>query len=134
MYTNYYNIANNIIEKYESFNKGEQAFKNFTIFKCLRNLKKSNEQMLTKIKTVIKEKDKYEQAKHLIEIYSNKKKEYYANDRSGDDLNKEDDTAWFNEILEREKEKEKITKSSNDFTNGKDNGKKKKYIHNKKNS
>ena len=132
IYTNYYNIAGNIIEKYESFNKGEGAFKNFTIFKCLRNLKKSNEQMLTKIREVVKEKNKLEQAKHLIAIYSTKKDEYYANTRSGEDLNEEDDTDWLKEVLEREKERD--TKSKNDFSNGKETMKKKKTIHNKKNS
>ena len=44
VYQNYFKIANHIITKYESFNKGEKAFKNFTIFKCLRNLKFSNNQ------------------------------------------------------------------------------------------
>ena len=45
IYTNYYKSASHIIEKYESFNKGEDSFKNFTIFKCLYNLKLSNAQI-----------------------------------------------------------------------------------------
>ncbi len=114
MYQNYYKIACNIIEKYESFNKDEGAFKNFTIFKCLRNLKVSNDQILGKLKSIINKKDKLDKAKDLIEIYSNKKKNYYANEKVGDDLNKEDDGDWLKEILEKE-EKILAKKSSIDI-------------------
>ena len=105
IYDNYYKIANSIIEKYESFNKGEEALKNFTIFKCLYNLKNSNNQILEDLKSVIKEKDKFEKAKNLIKIYSNKKKEYNSTDKTGEDLNKEDDSKWIQEISEKEKDK-----------------------------
>lgn len=74
IYTNYYNSANHIIEKYETFNKGKEAFKNFTIFKSLYNLKLSNIQILKDLKSIINEKSNFDKAKYLIGIYSNKKK------------------------------------------------------------
>ncbi len=110
IYENYYKIAKYIITKYETFNKGKESFKNFTIFKCLRNLKFSNNQILENLKSVINEKDKFDKAKALIEIYTNKKKNYYTNEKIGNDLNKEDDEQWFKEVCEREKEKEKEKK------------------------
>ena len=106
IYKNYFSIANSIIEKYESFNKGEKDFKNFTIFKCLRNLKFSNTQILEDLKAVINEKDKFDKAKTLIGIYSDKKKLYY-DPEIGNDLNKEDDKEWYEEVCKREKEREK---------------------------
>ena len=110
IYTNNYNSANHIIEKYESFNKGQEAFKNFTIFKCLYNLKFSNRQILGDLKSIINEKNNFDKDKYLIGIYSNKKKEYDSSDKAGGDLNKEDDSDWFKEVCEREKEREKILK------------------------
>ena len=104
IYKNYYDIAKSIIEKYESFNKSEKDFKNFTIFKCLRNLKFSNIQILEDLKAVINEKDKFDKAKTLIGIYSDKKSLYY-NPEIGNDLNKEDDADWLKEVCKREKEK-----------------------------
>ena len=108
IYTNYYNSANHIIEKYELFNKGEDAFKNFTIFKCLYNLKMSNRQILEDLKSIINEKNNFDKAKYLIGIDSNKKKEYDSSDKTGGDLNIEDDSDWFKEVCEREKEREKV--------------------------
>ena len=124
VYQNYFKIANHIITKYESFNKGDKAFKNFTIFKCLRNLKFSNNQILENLKSVINEKDKFDKAKALIEIYTNKKKNYYTNEKIGNDLNKEDDEQWFKEVCEREKEKEKEKKlkETSPSTNSNNNG------------
>ena len=107
IYQNYFKISSHIIEKYESFNKGEGAFKNFTIFKCLRNLKFSNAQILQDLQSIINEKDKFDKAKKLIGIYADKKKNYHSNDGIGNDLNKEDDTEWYKEVIEREKLKEK---------------------------
>ena len=104
IYINYYNSANHIIEKYESFNKGEKTFKNFIIFKCLYNLKFSNRQILEDLKSIINEKNIFNKAKYLIGIYSNKTKEYVSSDKIGSDLNKEDDSDWFKEVCERERE------------------------------
>ena len=73
IYENYFKIASHIVGKYETFNKDKDAFKNFTIFKFLRNLKYSNNQILKGIKTIINGKDKLDQAKTLINIYNEKK-------------------------------------------------------------
>ena len=68
VYTNYYNCANHIVEKYETFNKGKEAFKNFTIFKCLYNLKLSNIQIFEDLNSIINEKSDFGKAKYLIGI------------------------------------------------------------------
>ena len=59
------------------------------------------------LKSIINEKSNFDKAKYLIGIYSNKKKEYDLSDKTGGDLNKEDDSDWFKEICEREKKIEK---------------------------
>ena len=102
IFKNYYSIASHIMEKYESFNKGKDDFKNFTIFKCLRNLKFSNIQILEDLKSIIKEKGKLDKAKVLIGIYDKKKTDYYSKERPGEDLNNEDDKDWLKEVFERE--------------------------------
>ena len=107
IYENYFKIASHIVGKYETFNKDKDAFKNFTIFKCLRNLKYSNNQILEDLKSIISIKDKNEQAKSLIKIYDDKKKKYFADDRKGIDLNQEDDAQWYKEVCEREMRKKK---------------------------
>ena len=103
LYNDYYKCANFIIEKYETFNKGEETYKNFTIFKCLYNLKDSNKDILEDLQKIINEKEKENQAKFLLEIYLNKKTRYYASEMLGGDLNKEDDSKWLEEVCEREK-------------------------------
>ena len=112
IYKNYYSVASSIIEKYELFNKGEKDFKNFTIFKTLRNLRFSNTQILEDLKSVINEKDKFDKAKMLIGIYDDKKNRYYTPDIAND-LNKEDDKDWFKEVCLREKEREKKKEGEN---------------------
>ena len=107
IYENYFKIANHIVGKYETFNKDKDSFKNFTIFKCLRNLKYSNNQILEDIKSIINGKDKLDQAKTLINIYNEKKRKYFLDERAGLDLNKEDDDQWFKEVCEREIRKKK---------------------------
>ena len=59
--------------KYETFNKGEKAFKNFTIFKCLRNLRLSNKEILDDLISIINAKDKKTKASTLIQYYTDKK-------------------------------------------------------------
>ena len=108
LYQNYCKIAKYIINKYETFNKGEKAFKNFTIFKCLRNLRLSNKEILDDLISIINAKDKKTKASTLIQYYTDKKDKYY-NNQSGTDLNKETDDEWFQEVSKREKgEKETV--------------------------
>ena len=104
LYQNYFKIANIIVKKYETFNKGEEAFKNFTIFKCLRNLRFSNKEILDDLKSIISEDDKISKVSTLIKHYTNKKDKYNKN-QSGNDLNEENDDEWFQEVLKRERKK-----------------------------
>ena len=105
IYDNYYKIAKHILNKYNTFNKGEKDFKNFTIFKCLRNLRISNEDILKDLDAIFEKKKKTEKAIELIKIYDKKKSDYYANTPLGNNLNKEDDSDWLKEIEEKEKRK-----------------------------
>ena len=105
IYENYYRIASHIITKYETFNRDANSFKNFTIFKSLRNLKFSNNQILEDLKSIINEKNDIDKAMTLIGIYSDKKRKYNLDEKIGNDLNKEDDGDWFKEVCEREKRK-----------------------------
>ena len=73
IYDNYYKIAKHILNKYNTFNKGEKDFKNFTIFKCLHNLRISNEEILKDLDAIIEKKKKTEKAIELIKIYDKKK-------------------------------------------------------------
>ena len=114
-YRNYYFIAKHIIEKYELFNKEEKAYKSFTIFKSLRNLKFSNIKLLEDLNSIINEKDLLERTKKLIEPYNTRKKKYCPIK----DLNKEDDDDWFKEVCEREKERK--LKETNMSTNTSNN-------------
>ena len=102
IYRDYYNNAYHIIKKYETFNQNKKDFKNFTIFKCLYNLKKSNKQILDDLLSVINANKLVEKASKLITIYVNKKDNYYKNP-GGDDLNKENDDDWYKEVCENEK-------------------------------
>ena len=96
-YRNYYFIAKHIIAKYELFNKEEKAYKSFTIFKSLRNLKFSNIKLLEDLNPIINEKDLLERTKKLIELYNTRKQKYCPIK----DLNKEDDDDWFKEVCDR---------------------------------
>ena len=104
MYENYYKIANNIITKYKTFNKNKDDLKNFTIFKCLRNLKFSNKQILDDLKSIIDQKKDENKFEKLNKIYKEKKDNYYRDKKIGDNLNIEDDIDWFNEVLKRKGE------------------------------
>ena len=55
------------------------------------------------LKSIIRENNNFDKAKYLIGIYTNKKKEYDSSDKTGGDLNIEDDSDWFKEVCERER-------------------------------
>ena len=131
IYDNYYKIAKHILNKYNTFNKGEKDFKNFTIFKCLRNLRISNEEILKDLDEIIEKKKKTEKAIELIKIYDKKKSDYYANTPLGNNLNKEDDSDWLKEVEEREKKREQKKKTEED-KKGEEKGGPKKIIKKKK--
>ena len=131
IYDNYYKIAKHILNKYNTFNKGEKDFKNFTIFKCLHNLRISNEEILKDLDAIFEKKKKTEKAIELIKIYDKKKSDYYANTPLGNNLNKEDDSDWLKEVEEREKKREQKKKTEED-KKGEEKGGPKKIIKKKK--
>ena len=119
IYENYYKIANHIINKYETFNKGKEDFKNFTIFRCLYNLKASNEQISKDLNEIISEKNQIPNAERLLDKYLNKKKNYYnPNKIPEDNPNNEDYKEWLEEVEKREeKRKSKINTNSTGASN-----------------
>ena len=131
IYDNYYKIAKHILNKYNTFNKDKNDFKNFTIFKCLRNLRISNKEILKDLDAIMEKKEKTERAVELIKIYDKKKSDYYANTPLGNNLNKEDDSDWLKEVEEREKKREQKKKIEED-KKGEEKGEPKKIIKKKK--
>ena len=133
LYQNYYDIGSDIMYKFESFNEPEGSYRDFTIFKSLRNLRISNEQILKEINQIKAGKDKIQKAGKLIGIYQKKKNDYFI-PVNEDDLNVEDDSEWFYEVMEREKKRlkgsEKIVVEQKEGNVGKKE-KKKKKIENK---
>ena len=119
IFQNYYDIANNIITKYEMFNKDQKSFKNFTILKCLRNLQLSNEQIMGDLNAIINEKNIYDKTTAIINIYKNKKDSYKGNSNDNN-LNNENDEDWLKEINQKE---DRPTSNQNVI---KEDGKKKK--------
>ena len=97
LYQNYYDITSDIMYKYESFNEPIGSYRDFTIFKSLRNLRDSNKEILLKLQKVFDAKNKIEKAKELITIYQRKKDGYFVPEKA-EDLNEEDDNRWFEEV------------------------------------
>ena len=113
--------------------KDKNSIKNFTIFKCLRNLRISNEDILKDLDAIFEKKKKTEKAIELIKIYDKKKSDYYANTPLGNNLNKEDDSDWLKEVEEREREKEREKKKkTEEDKKGGEKGESKKIIKKKK--
>ena len=94
MFDNYYMIANDIVEKYELYNK---EYKNYRILRSLLNLKKSNKTILKDLEDIINEKNIKKKASKLIgifktdmDIYNNAKtKKNSINDEEYNDWEKE---------------------------------------------
>ena len=84
LFQNYYDIANDIIYKYEHFNKNEDKKKellNFTILKSLRNLKFSNKNIVEDIESLITQNNRINKATAIIYIYENKKAMYRGDEK-----------------------------------------------------
>ena len=115
LYENYYKIANHIINKYETFNKGKEDLKNFTIFKSLYKLKFSNIQISQDLKEITDKKDEIEKAETLMRKYLDKKKNFFNLDNKNieDSPIKEDDIDWFNEVSKRERERSERENNTN---------------------
>ena len=108
IYKRYYDISNDIINKFELFNKNG---KNYRILRTIRNLKFSNKQILEDLKK-IDEEDIMGKCVTIIEIYLSKEDLYKGKENivSTKNINKEGDDKWFEEIQknkQNKKEKEK---------------------------
>jgi len=105
IFKRYLYIANDIIGKYELFNK---ELKNHRILKSLWNLKFSNNSMNDNLTKIIKEKNLIQKVNKIIDIYEQKEKNYKDNKNEIFDY-KKGDNEWWEEInKEGEKEKEKV--------------------------
>ena len=69
IYQNYSNIAKDVIEKYELFNKD---YKNFTILESIKNLKFSNIKIIEDLNTLIKEENIEKKINSIIKLHKEK--------------------------------------------------------------
>lgn len=99
IFQSYYDIAKNIIDKYEKFNKGPKDYKNYTMLKTLRDLKKSNEKVMKDLNEIIYEKEMINKSEKILNIYQNKNSKYKGN-INDNDFNNENDDDWIKEINE----------------------------------
>ena len=77
IYQNYSNIAKDVIEKYELFNKD---YKNFTILESIKNLKFSNIKIIEDLNTLIKEKNIEKKINSIIKLHKEKYENYLKDD------------------------------------------------------
>ena len=94
LFQNYYDIANDIIYKYEHFNKNkdkEKELLNFTILKSLRNLKLSNQRLKEDIDSLINQNNRTNKAIAIIYIYENKKAMYRGDEDKNSKKDNEND-------------------------------------------
>ena len=106
IYERYYDIASDIIKKYETFN---QNAKNYRLLRTIRNLKFSNEKIMSDLKRIINEKDLQSKSKNIIETYINKI-EFYKGKKVNDiknitELQNDNDDKWWEDIKEFNKER-----------------------------
>ena len=100
VFNRYLYIANDIIGKYELFNKD---LKNYRILKSLRNLKFSNERMNKDLKKIIDEEDMLKNINSIIKISLDRTENYKKNnlgEKSYLSLDNDDD--WLEEIIKTE--------------------------------
>ena len=112
IYERYYNIANDIIKKYELFNKDLKNF-NYRILRTIRNLKFSNKQIIEDLNKIIKEGDIEKKSSIIISTYINKLEQVKGIEKKQhiNKIKKEMDDNWYEEICQiREKKKNNIDK------------------------
>ena len=69
----YYEIGQDIFEKFELYNKN---FKNHRVFQNLKNLNESNEKVMKDLNEILKNKDLISKINMLINIYEKDRKNY----------------------------------------------------------
>ena len=112
IYEKYYNIANDIIKKYELFNKD---LKNYRILRTIRNLKFSNNQIIDDLNKMIDERDLEKKSSIILSTYINITSNYInkldqvkgtGNKQHISSIKKETDDNWYEEICQiRDKKK-----------------------------
>ena len=103
VFNRYFYIANDIIGKYELFNKD---LKNYRILKSLRNLKFSNERMNKDLKKIIDEEDDLKKINSIIKIHLDKTENYKKNNLGEKSyLSRDNDDDWLEEIIKIENNK-----------------------------
>lgn len=105
IYERYYNIANDIIKKYELFNKD---LKNYKILRTIRNLKFSNKQIIEDLNYIINEPDLQKKSSIILSTYIDKldKVKGSENKHHINTIKKEMDDNWYEEICQfREKKR-----------------------------
>ena len=101
IFKRYVYVANDIIGKFELFNK---ELKNYNILKSLRNLTLSNDKMNKDLEDIIKESDLSKKASNLIKIHLEKEENYKNIDLiKKQDISKDNDDDWFESIGNEEK-------------------------------
>jgi len=101
IFKRYAYIANDIIGKFELFNKD---LKNYSILKSLENLTLSNEKINKDLENIIKENDLLKKASNFIKIHLEKEEDYKNNDLTKkQDISKDNDDDWFESIGNGEK-------------------------------
>ena len=121
IYERYYNIVDDIIKKYELFNKDLKNY-NYKILRTIRNLKISNTQIIEDLKKIIDEGDTEKQSSfimstynNIMSIYSNKSDQVKGTEKKqhNNKIEKEMDDKWYEEIcqIREEKKKNDITKN-----------------------
>lgn len=111
IFNNYYEIANDIVGKYELYNKD---LKDYNILKSLRNLKFSNNQIMEELDAIINEDDIYKKVSLMIKLYADKYQRYVSDKMNDTDYKNINDDDWLKEIKNREekpiKNKKKVAK------------------------
>ena len=125
IFKRYYEIANDVITKYELFNKD---LKNYRILKSLRNINFSNNKIMEDLNKIIDEKNIMNRIDAIVNIYKTKRDDYKGN-IAIIDYNKDNDDDWIEEIKKNE---EKVQSSARNESNNNNKEKKEKGVSKKK--
>ena len=102
IYQNYSNIAKDVIEKYELFNKD---YKNFTILESIKNLKFSNIKIIEDLNTLIKEENIEKKINSIIKLHKEKYENYLKDDLNDITFKNEKDDDRLKKNLKKERKK-----------------------------
>ena len=97
IFEKYYNIAQDVIYKYETYNK---ELKNYRILKSVLNLKDPNEKIMKDLDEIINEEKFKEQINNIINIYIKDREDYtkYSQNNNNSIINNTDLDQSYQEI------------------------------------